>query len=118
MLRPADCIDDGRGLFHVAVFPDGREKFGGFQKLVLRNSGDSLHHLRCVARILLLQKLIDRPGVLERDIMSHVRRQRGKSCSRWSPSTSRHRTLAKMTRRTTAARPAAACTLIIPARPV
>jgi hypothetical protein len=40
---------------HVPVFANRREQIGGFEKLIFRNSGDALDHLRRVARILLLQ---------------------------------------------------------------
>ena len=45
------------GLLHVAVFADGGEQVGGLEELILRNAGDALHHLRRIARILLLQQL-------------------------------------------------------------
>ena len=59
VLRPADGVDDRRRLLHVAVFADRREQIGGFQKLILRDAGDALDHLRRVARVLLLQQLKD-----------------------------------------------------------
>ena len=66
VLRPADGVDDGRDLLHVAVLADGREQVGGLQELILRNAGDALDHFRRVARILLLQQLIDAARMFER----------------------------------------------------
>ena len=65
VLRPAHRIDDGGDLLHVAVLADGGEQVAGLQKLVLRNAGDARHHLRRVARVLLLQQLIDAARMLQ-----------------------------------------------------
>ncbi len=59
VLRPADRVDDGGDLLHVAILADGGEHVPRLQKLVLRNAGDARNHLRRVARVLLLQQLID-----------------------------------------------------------
>jgi hypothetical protein len=55
VLGPADRVNDGRDLFHVAVLADGGEQVGGLQELILGDAGDALDHLRRIARILLLQ---------------------------------------------------------------
>jgi hypothetical protein len=72
VLRPAHRVDDGGDLLHVAVFADGGEQIGGLQELIFRNAGDALHHLRRVARILLLQQLIDAARMLKREVVSDV----------------------------------------------
>src|ERR1041385_191813 len=64
MLCPPDGVDDCGGLFHIAVFADGGEEIGSLNELIPGNSGDALHHLRRVARILLFQKLEDRTRML------------------------------------------------------
>ena len=46
VLRPADRIDDGARLLHVAIFADGSEQVGRLEELVLGHAGDSFHHLR------------------------------------------------------------------------
>ena len=61
--------------FGIAILADGREQIRGFQELILRDAGDALHHLRRVARIMLLQQLIDAARIFERSIESDVRRQ-------------------------------------------
>ena len=65
VLRPADGIDDRRGLLHVAVLADRREQVGGLQELILGNSGDALDHLRRVARVLFFQQLEDAARMLQ-----------------------------------------------------
>ena len=68
VLRPADRIDDGGDLLGVAVLADGGEQIGGLEELILRNAGDALHHFRRVARILLLQELIDAARIFKRSV--------------------------------------------------
>ena len=76
VLRPADGVDDGRHLLHVSILADGGEHVGSLQELVFGNAGDALDHLRRVARVLLLQQLIDAARMLQRQIVGDVRRQR------------------------------------------
>src|SRR5882724_3607803 len=64
-MGPTDGVDDGAGLLHVAVFANRSVEVGGLEELLLGNAGDALDHLRCVARILLLQELEDAVGILE-----------------------------------------------------
>src|SRR5258708_31744570 len=64
-MRPADGVDDGAGLLHVAVFANRSVEVGGLEELLLGNAGDALDHLRCVARVLLLQELEYAVGILE-----------------------------------------------------
>ena len=49
VLRPADRVDDGSHLLHVAVFADRGKQVGGLQELILWNTGDALHHLWRIA---------------------------------------------------------------------
>ena len=51
-------------------------KSAAFEKLIFRNSGDSLDHFRRVARILFLQELIDAARMFERSIVRDVGGQR------------------------------------------
>ena len=69
VMRPADGVDDGAGLLHVAILADGGEEFGGLEELILRNAGDALHHFRRIARVLLLEQLEDRARMLQRKIV-------------------------------------------------
>src|SRR6266481_6404319 len=64
-MRPADGVDDGAGLLHVAVFANRSVEVGGLEELLLGNAGDALDHLRRVARILILQELEYAVGILE-----------------------------------------------------
>ena len=77
VLGPADRVDDCGGLLHVAVFADGGEEVGGFEELVLRDSGDALDHLGRVARVLLLEELIDGARMLQSQVISDVWRYGG-----------------------------------------
>ena len=75
-MRPSDRINDRGGFFHVAVFADGCEELCGPQKLVPGNSGDPLHHFRCVARIVFFQKLENAIRILQRQVDFGFFRQR------------------------------------------
>ena len=83
VLRPANRINDGAGLLHVAVFSNRSVEIGGFQKLILGNAGNPLHHLRRIARILLLQQLKDRAWMLQRQVIRHIRRQHRRRLGRF-----------------------------------
>jgi hypothetical protein len=82
VLGPADRVNDGRGLFHVAVFADGREEVGSLQELIFGDAGDAFHHLRRVAGILLLEELIDAARMFERHVEGDVAGKRGAWTSR------------------------------------
>src|SRR5437870_3010591 len=75
MLRPTHRIDDRADFLHVAIFANGGEEIGGFDKLILGNPGDAFNHLRRVTRVLLLQQLKDTARVLQRKIVSDIGRQ-------------------------------------------
>src|SRR6185369_357430 len=75
VLRPADRVNDRCRFLRIAVLANRSEQVSGFKKLIFRDAGDALDHFRCVARILLLQKLEDRPRMLQRKIVGNVRRQ-------------------------------------------
>ena len=75
MLRPAHRVDDGRDFLHVAVFADRSKQVGGLQELVLGDAGNPLDHFRRVARILLLHQLEDAARMLQREVVSDIRRK-------------------------------------------
>ena len=75
VLRPPDRIDDRGDLLHVAVGANRREQVGRSQKLIARDAGDPLDHLRRVARVVLLQQLKHAPRMLQRCIVRDSRRQ-------------------------------------------
>src|SRR5215213_9409453 len=64
VLCPADRINNRRRFLRITVLANRSEQISGFKKLIFRNAGDALDHLRCVARILLLQELEYRPRML------------------------------------------------------
>src|SRR5579872_5518461 len=82
MLRPTHGVQDGRDLFHVAIFAHGREQIGRFEELIARDTGDAFDYLGGVARILLLQKLENAAGMLQGEIIGHLLRQLGGGSSR------------------------------------
>ncbi len=78
VLGPSDGIDDGCDSLHVAVFSDRREKIDGFQILLFRNASDALDDFRRVTRKLLFEQLEHAARMLERQIVSDIRRQSGR----------------------------------------
>src|SRR5580693_7512119 len=79
VLRPADRINNGRYLFQVTVLAHRREQVCRFEKLVFGDSRDALHHLRCVAGIMLLQHPVDATWVFEREIVIDTRGHPGEN---------------------------------------
>src|SRR6266849_314847 len=76
MLRPSDGVNNRPGLLHVAGFTNRSIEVSGFEELFFGNAGDALNHLWRVATVMLLQKLKDTIGVLQREIVSEFFRQR------------------------------------------
>src|SRR5712692_3549935 len=83
VLRPAHGVDDRGDLFHVAVFPNGREELSRLQELLPRDAGDALDHFRRVARVLLLEELENTARMLEREVVSDIWGQGGRGRT-WS----------------------------------
>ncbi len=54
VLRPSHRVNDGADLLGIAILSDRREQVRRFQELIFRDARDALHHLRRVARVLLL----------------------------------------------------------------
>ena len=55
VLSPAHRVNNRAGLLHFPVLANRREQIGSLNELILWNAGNALHHLWCVARVLLLQ---------------------------------------------------------------
>ena len=69
VLGESHRVEDGGCLLHVAIFSNGSEEVGGFEELVLRDAGDTLDHLGGVARVVLLEELENRAGMLEGEVV-------------------------------------------------
>ena len=65
VLGPADRINNGGDLFHVAVFADGGEQVVSLEELILRDAGDALDDFGRVAFVLFLEQLEDAARMLE-----------------------------------------------------
>src|SRR5215831_11110339 len=66
MLGPSDGVNNRSCLLHVAIFANRSIEFRGFEELFPRYAGDAFDHLRGIPRVMLLQKLEDAIGVLQR----------------------------------------------------
>src|SRR5262249_8987939 len=75
MLGPAYGIYDGPGFFHIAALANRRKHLCGLYELVLRHAGNPRDHLGRVSRILLLEQLEHTTRVLQRKIVSDIRRK-------------------------------------------
>src|SRR2546421_2410264 len=62
LLRPADRVTDGAGSLTPGVL---RQDLGDLEEELLRRSANLLDHLRRVARVVPLEDLEDRPGMLQ-----------------------------------------------------
>src|ERR1700730_50264 len=89
-MGPADGVDDGADLLHVAVFANRSVEVGGLEELFLWDASDAFDHLRRVARIVFLQELEHAVRILQRWIKVDSSRQRrkGGGISRRSPGNS------------------------------
>src|ERR1700730_6664969 len=77
-MGPADGVDDGADLLHVAVFANRSVEVGGLEELFLWDASDAFDHLRRVARIVFLQELEHAVRILQRWIKVDSSRQRRK----------------------------------------
>ena len=75
MLRPSDGVNNRPRLLHIAVFANRGIELGGLEELFLGDPSDALDHLRRIPRIVLLQKLEDTVGILQREVVIHFFRQ-------------------------------------------
>src|SRR5580692_5559907 len=72
MLRPAHGVHNRGDLLQVSVFANGSKQVGRFQELIFLDARYAFNHFRRVARVLLLQQLVDATRMLQSQIVSYL----------------------------------------------